>query len=444
MRQLARLAAHAANIDKNYLRQLTQMATSVANTNKQLSTRLEQIEAQQQLFTGQLQQFNQAMTEQQRDAAQTVETLAQMELSLNERLDDSAEQLNAQIEQQEQLLTKQFVKYDVQLAENSQTIMDLVVQIENLRQQSQAIDKEAATEDESITERIINSNNISEESTEQSDDDDTTLRDMHEQPIAVVQQLQRKTAKMLGLEVAFYHSLKDGSQGPEMLVIPPGRFFMGSARDMERPQHEVTIAQPFAIGRFTVTFAEYTVFCERTWRRKPEKWSYSQHPMVYVTWGDAQAYCEWLSEQTGYRYRLPSEAEWEYAARAATSTDFWWGNEINTSLANHGNESFFDFVLSTKIQTVPVKSFAPNPFGLYQVHGNVYEWCQDYWHDNYNGAPVDGSAWEGNAWVLKNKRVQRGGCWASHSSRCRSASRHSSEATNVSQAGGFRVCCDLD
>ncbi|MBB1127075.1 DUF1566 domain-containing protein [Thiospirillum jenense] len=112
LRQLARLAGHAANIDKNYLRQLTQVATSVANTNKQLSMRLEQIEAQQQLFTGQLQQFNQAMTEQQRDAAQTIETLAQMELSLNERLDDSAEQFNAQIEQQQQLLAEQLQQHD--------------------------------------------------------------------------------------------------------------------------------------------------------------------------------------------------------------------------------------------------------------------------------------------------------------------------------------------
>ncbi len=158
-------------------------------------------------------------------------------------------------------------------------------------------------------------------------------QDLHGQPAAFVQQRQRETAEALGLPIAFVHRLKDGSQGPAMLVIPAGRFLMGSpAREIERfghegPQHPVTLARPFAIGRYAVTFAEYDAFCAGTRRPKPgdQGWGRGLRPVINVSWDDAVAYCAWLSQQTGRAYRLPSEAEWEYAARAGTTTAFWWG-----------------------------------------------------------------------------------------------------------------------
>ncbi len=180
----------------------------------------------------------------------------------------------------------------------------------------------------------------------------TVPQEIHGWSTARVQGLQLMTAQALGLTAAaFAHRLRDGGQGPEMLVIPAGRFLMGSPAseterfDEEGPQHSITFAHPFAIGRYAVTFVEYDAFCTKTGRSKPgdEGWGRDQRPAINVSWDDALAYCAWLSAQTGRTYRLPSEAEWEYAARAGTASVFWWGSRIDPSQANYdGNYVYGD------------------------------------------------------------------------------------------------------
>ncbi|MFZ0258169.1 MAG: SUMF1/EgtB/PvdO family nonheme iron enzyme, partial [Gammaproteobacteria bacterium] len=202
---------------------------------------------------------------------------------------------------------------------------------------------------------------------------------------------------------------------PEMVVIPAGAFWMGSdkARDSEAygsefPRHRVTIDRPFAIGKYEVTFDDYEQFARATGRALPddEHWGRDHRPVIKVSWEDATAYTEWLSQQTGKRYRLPTEAQWEYAARAGTETRYWWGDDIGRHRANcRGCGSQWD-----NKQTAPVGSFEANPFGLHDTAGNVWEWVQDCWHDNYEGAPTDGSAWETDDCRF---RVFRGGSWYS-------------------------------
>jgi formylglycine-generating enzyme required for sulfatase activity len=228
----------------------------------------------------------------------------------------------------------------------------------------------------------------------------------------------KDTAKVKAFEVAqqyinkvgvFRDRLTDGSEGPEMVWIPAGQFKMGDiqgggARD-EKPVHEVSITR-FAMGRYEVTFEEYDRFAQATGRKKPsdENWGRGKRPVVYVSWDDATAYANWLSTQTGQSYRLPSEAEWEYAARAGTETQYWWDNQIGTNWANCGGcGSQWDGKL-----TALVGSFISNPFGLYDTVGNVWEWVADPYH-SYDKAPSDGRVFEGGG--DSNLRVLRGGAW---------------------------------
>jgi formylglycine-generating enzyme required for sulfatase activity len=196
--------------------------------------------------------------------------------------------------------------------------------------------------------------------------------------------------------------------GIEFVRIKAGSFVMGDiyAKGMkfERPTHKVTL-KPFYIGQFEVTFDQYDAFCSATGRAKPndEGWGRGQRPVINVTWKDAVAYADWLSKKTGRKIRLPSESEWEYAARAGKSSPYWWGHSPGVNLANCS-----DCLSKKPTQTTPVGSFSPSPFGLYDMNGNVYEFVADDWHENYDGAPTDGSAWlDGDS---KN-RVSRGGCW---------------------------------
>lgn len=248
----------------------------------------------------------------------------------------------------------------------------------------------------------------------------------------------------------FEERLRDGRMGPEMVVIPAGEFLMGSPEDelerraSEGPQHAVVLAQPFAMGRYAVTFEEYDRFCEATGRNEPgdSRWGRGRRPVLKVSWEDAVAYCAWLSGETGALYRLPSEAEWEYAARAGTKTVFWWGDEIDTTRANYdGGHTYRNGTRGEYRQkTVPVDDFQPNPFGLYQVHGNVWEWVRDSWHENYQGAPVNGSAWEE---VGGGPRVLRGGSWGNEPRGLRSAARDRSNPRYGSYSAGFRLARTL-
>ena len=232
-----------------------------------------------------------------------------------------------------------------------------------------------------------------------------------------------------------------------MVVIRAGRFLLGSPADEpersdnEGPQHEVRIAASFAMGVYAVTFEDYERFCDDTTLRKPEDqaWGRGNRPVINVSWEDAHDYCAWLSRQTGRNYRLPSEAEWGYACRAGTDTPFYFGPRITTDQANFDGNYTYNGSAKGKyrMQTVPVGSFPPNAFGLYDMHGNVWEWCQDTWHKSYEAAPSDGSAWEGGK---KMSRVVRGGSWGNRPWGCRAASRHFHPPDLRSLFIGFRVC----
>ncbi len=226
----------------------------------------------------------------------------------------------------------------------------------------------------------------------------------------------------------------------EMVIIQPGRFLMGSPNDEagryadEEPQHEVTIKNRFAIGKFEVTFAEYDRFAEATGRPLPDDsgWGRDRRPVINVSWVDAQAYARWLSQQTGKSYRLPSEVEWEFAARAGTATAYFWGPESKI-------EEFAWYHENSGGKTHPVGEKKPNAFGLYDTLGNVWEWTQDCWHESYDQAPVDGSAWLETGGGDCDRRVVRGGSWDSDPQGLRSADRDGDDSGGAGDDLGFRV-----
>jgi formylglycine-generating enzyme required for sulfatase activity len=236
----------------------------------------------------------------------------------------------------------------------------------------------------------------------------------------------------------FRDKLADGQpcpMCPEMVVVPAGSFTMGSPESEpgrepnEGPQHTVTFAQKFAVGRFSLTFDEWDACAAdggcNGYRPPDNDWGRGRRPVIHVEWGDAKDYVAWLSRRTGRTYRLLSEAEREYVTRAGTTTPFWWGGSISKKQANHNGK-----------KTVPVDTFRPNRWGLYQVHGNVADWVEDCPHNNYNGAPTDGSAWRSRDC---SERVLRGGSYYSRSEWLRSASRDSSGAGSKIDSIGFRV-----
>ena len=241
---------------------------------------------------------------------------------------------------------------------------------------------------------------------------------------------------------------RDCPSCPEMVVIPAGTFRMGSPasekgrRDNEGLQHPVTVSS-FALGATEVTFDEWAAcvrgggWC-RGYRLGDASWGRGARPVINVDWEDAQAYVLWLSRETGESYRLPSEAEWEYAARAGTTTPFHTGATISRDQANYGRS------VRDGGRTTPVGTFAPNAFGLYDMHGNVQEWVEDCWHDNYRGAPADGSVRRVRRGGNCDRRVLRGGSWYSNPLHIRSAARNSYSAGDRYIFAGFRVARTLD
>ena len=231
---------------------------------------------------------------------------------------------------------------------------------------------------------------------------------------------------------------QDGD-GPIMVVVPPGEFMMGSSaseegyHEEEAPQHVVRIASPLAVGKFPITFAQWDACvadggCVNL--GNDEGWGRGDRPVIGINWFDAQSYVAWLRQKTGNPYRLLSEAEWEYAARAGTNTPYYVGDAIDQSQANLDSE-----------QTTPVGSYAPNTFGLYDMAGNVWEWVEDCWNANYEGAPNDGSAWTSGD---QEMRILRGGSWFSGPRLLRSATRLRYLAEIDTKYLGFRVARDLD
>jgi formylglycine-generating enzyme required for sulfatase activity len=241
---------------------------------------------------------------------------------------------------------------------------------------------------------------------------------------------------------------------PEMVLIPAGSFLMGSsANEPERtnnegPQHQVQVPA-FELGNYEVTFEQWdacVTFGGCTHRPGDRGWGRGTRPVINVSWDDAQEYVKWLSTRTGKHYRLPSEAEWEYAARAGTTTPFSTGNCITTTQANYdGNDDYAGCGAKTGFylrQTQPVGSYPANRWGLYDMHGNAREWVQDCWHDSYIGAPQDGSAWL-DVCGTSGRRVLRGGSCFSYPQILRSAYRFGNVSVYRSMLLGFRVARTL-
>ncbi|MFO1183518.1 MAG: SUMF1/EgtB/PvdO family nonheme iron enzyme [Bauldia sp.] len=247
---------------------------------------------------------------------------------------------------------------------------------------------------------------------------------------------------------------RDCSNCPEMVVVAGGSFNMGSATNEpertgdEGPQHRVTIAAPFAVGKYAITFDDWDLCvagggCGGR-KANDQGWGRGNRPVVDVSWDDAKLYLAWLSRTTGRTYRLLSESEREYVTRAGTTTPFWWGSSIVTTQANYDGDATPYTGGGQKGQSrgksVPVDSFDANPFGLYNVSGNVWEWTEDCWHGTYDGAPADGKAWTSGPCEF---RVYRGGSWISDPGYLRSASRLRDSSNYRSSRIGFRVARDL-
>ncbi|MGB6537669.1 MAG: formylglycine-generating enzyme family protein, partial [Xanthobacteraceae bacterium] len=263
-------------------------------------------------------------------------------------------------------------------------------------------------------------------------------------------QLAVKTAQppFVPLTAAREHALQPGDSFrecttcPEMVVLPAGSFVMGSPAleygrgSREGPQHTVTFAHTFAVGRFAVRFDEWDacVAAGGCGRYSPpdQRSGRGRRPVTSVSLADVNGYLAWLSRKTGATYRLPSEAEREYFTRAGTTTPYWWGSTISPSQASYGG---------SVNQSLPVDRFLPNPWGLYQVHGNVSEWTADCLHDNYVGAPTDGTAWTEPGCNLP---VRRGGSMGSPPDALRSAARgFKARPTDRKPFLGFRVARSL-
>jgi formylglycine-generating enzyme required for sulfatase activity len=232
---------------------------------------------------------------------------------------------------------------------------------------------------------------------------------------------------------------RDCDECPEMVVVPAGTFAMGyNDFPYEKPVHRVRIPRPFAIGRREVTFAQWDrCVSAGHCKHRPDDRGQGRgtRPATDVSWVDAKAYVAWLSQKTGRKYRLPSEAEWEYVARAGTETPYWWGRAVGRKFANCR-----DCGGRTGRQSMPAGTFFANPFGLFDTAGNAAEWVEDCWNSSYRNAPSDGSAWtKGQC----RQRVLRGGSFDSQARYLRSGSRFRYDADVRYYANGFRVVRDL-
>jgi formylglycine-generating enzyme required for sulfatase activity len=260
--------------------------------------------------------------------------------------------------------------------------------------------------------------------------------------VAKLLQVSPKGGYQLGQNQTFQENLGNDCW-LKMVEIPGGEFWMGSPetepgrRDSESPQHEVTVSS-FFMAEFPVTQAQWreiACLCPviRWLNPDPSYFKGDLLPVQTVSWHDAIEFCARLRRLTKKNYRLPSEAEWEYACRAGTTTAYYFGENLDQSLANYGHNVG---------QTTPLGSYPPNAFGLQDMHGNVWEWCDDGWHENYENAPKDGSSWNDNH-SQSSLRILRGGSWFDVPWDCRSANRYGFVAVNGGNSIGFRLALFL-
>lgn len=236
----------------------------------------------------------------------------------------------------------------------------------------------------------------------------------------------------------FGTAFRDCTGCPELVWLPQGEFVMGDASATTGSRPVVAINYMLAVGRFEVTFAEWDAcVAARGCRRRPHDagWGRGWQPVINVSWVDAQQYVAWLSRRTNKRYRLLSESEWEYSARAGTEVHFWWGDHVSRGDANcAGCGSKWD-----GRQAAPVGRFMPNPFGLHDMHGNVSEWVEDCYHEHLRDAPVDGRAWTSGCAAATDTRIVRGGYWHGSARSTRSSSRTSAASDYFDNGIGFRI-----
>jgi formylglycine-generating enzyme required for sulfatase activity len=261
-------------------------------------------------------------------------------------------------------------------------------------------------------------------------------------------------------DVQFFIEPLADDLGIEMMLIPAGTFMMGSPDDeidrasSEGPQHEVSVAA-FFMGKYPITQAQWQFVAglpqvNQELNPNPSRFKGDKRPVEQVSWYDAVEFCARLSTHTNRDYRLPTEAEWEYACRAGTTTPFHFGETITTDLANYRGTDNKEYNWSGSYgrgpkgeyreETTPVDHFGiTNAFGLCDMHGNVWEWCEDHWHSNYEEAPTDGSAWLSDD--EDARRVLRGGSWLNSPRNCRSATRLNGDPRVAGSDIGFRIVC---
>ncbi len=262
---------------------------------------------------------------------------------------------------------------------------------------------------------------------------------------------QGKIIKREQRQAQYYDEDLDNGITLQMVAIPGGKFMMGSPEgegyDEERPQHEVTV-QPFFMGKYPVTQAQWKAVAalpriDRDLDPDPSSFKGDNRPVECVSWYDVVEFCARLSKASKKNYRLPSEAEWEYACRAGTVTPFHFGETLTTELANYNGSTYREEAKGEyRQETTPVDTFPGNAFGLFDMHANVYEWCADSWHEGYEEAPLDGSAWLKQEFENENdNRLVRGGSWNNNPVDCRSADRYWYSPVYVNHLIGFRVVC---
>ena len=305
------------------------------------------------------------------------------------------------------------------------TVAEIEMEVESEAIDDQAMDESVASEED-------------EEAVVDAEQETITEEPAVEAPVVVAEPVAVEQVATGGKTIQ--DNLKSGGKGPLMVIIPAGKFAMGSTSSKnsdERPRHDVSVNQ-FAASQYEVSFAEYDLFAKAKGKKSPDSLYLDRetHPVIFVSWDEAYYYTKWLSEETGQKYRLASEAEWEYLASTGKKTTYWWGYDEEPNRAHcFGCGTNLDPRKPTKIG-----SFEANAFGLYDTAGNVGEWAHDCWHDNYKGAPSDAEVWEGGDCSY---RVVRGGAYSSPPQSIRNAKRDKFKSDKAYDHIGIRVVREI-